>query len=167
MKLIKTSKDSHHSGHYFLNDDKEFALGSTDRNWCIRAVSKIPLYVLSLKNCQTIERGYDLDLLVDEYANGKSSSDVFKEAHKKDFKEGFQKALEILHDKKFSEYEAYRIWKAGQEYWKTSGESITFEELIERRKELLQQTEWDVEFEMDEMNKPKFDDDGFIILKRL
>ena len=31
----------------------------------------------------------------------------------------------------YTEEQAYQIWKAGQEYWKTSGSSITFEELIE------------------------------------
>ena len=35
---------------------------------------------------------------------------------------------------KYSEEEAKTIWRAGQEYWKTSGESITFEELIEQFK---------------------------------
>ena len=30
----------------------------------------------------------------------------------------------------YSEEDARKIWHAGQEYWKTSGESITFEELI-------------------------------------
>ena len=34
----------------------------------------------------------------------------------------------------YSEEEARKIWHAGQEYWKTSGESITFEELIEHFK---------------------------------
>ena len=34
----------------------------------------------------------------------------------------------------YSEEEARKIWYAGQEYWKTSGESITFEELIEQFK---------------------------------
>ena len=34
----------------------------------------------------------------------------------------------------YSEEDARKIWHAGQEYWKTSGESITFEELIEQFK---------------------------------
>jgi hypothetical protein len=32
----------------------------------------------------------------------------------------------------YTEEQAYEFWKAGQEYWKTSGSSITFEELIEQ-----------------------------------
>ena len=34
----------------------------------------------------------------------------------------------------YTEEQAYEIWKAGQEYWKTSGRSITFQELIEKYK---------------------------------
>ena len=113
---------------------------------------------LSLKNCQAIENGYDLD----ELAKLSYKCDPYiAEYLEQEFKRGFQKALEILGDKKFSEYETYRIWKSGQEYWKTSGESITFEELIERRKELLQQNEWYVTFNPDELDK-----DGCLILKR-
>jgi hypothetical protein len=37
-------------------------------------------------------------------------------------------------DKKYTEEEAKIIWKGGQEYWKTSGNSITFEELTEKLK---------------------------------
>jgi uncharacterized protein YbaR (Trm112 family) len=33
--------------------------------------------------------------------------------------------------KGYTEEQAKQIWKAGQEYWKTSGSSITFEKLIE------------------------------------
>jgi hypothetical protein len=35
---------------------------------------------------------------------------------------------------KYNEEEARIIWRAGQEYWKTSGDSITFEELTEKLK---------------------------------
>lgn len=34
--------------------------------------------------------------LADVYANGKSSSSVFREAHKRDFIAGFEKALSLL-----------------------------------------------------------------------
>lgn len=37
-------------------------------------------------------------------------------------------------ERMYSEEEAYAIWTAGQEYWKTSGESKTFEEFIEQFK---------------------------------
>ena len=51
------------------------------------------------------------------------------------FKEAIEQAKEIEKQQKgYSEEEAYKIWKAGQEYWKTSGASITFEELIKQFK---------------------------------
>lgn len=45
------------------------------------------------------------------------------------------KAKEMEKQQKgYSEEEARAIWRAGQEYWKTSGDSITFEELTEKLK---------------------------------
>lgn len=44
-----------------------------------------------------------------------------------------EEALEQV-ERMYSEEEVKAIWKAGQEYWKTSGSSITFEELIEQFK---------------------------------
>ncbi len=35
----------------------------------------------------------------------------------------------------YTEEQAKEIWRAGQEYWKTSGASITFEELTEKLKQ--------------------------------
>jgi hypothetical protein len=56
----------------------------------------------------------------------------------------YTQALEDNKEKKYTENQAKQIWKAGQEYWKTSGASITFEELTER---MINQskTEWEVE----------------------
>jgi hypothetical protein len=46
--------------------------------------------------------------------------------------EQWQKAIEMEKEQKgYTEEQAKQIWKAGQEYWKTSGSSITFEELTE------------------------------------
>jgi hypothetical protein len=43
-----------------------------------------------------------------------------------------KKAKEMEKKQKgYTEEQAKQIWKAGQEYWKTSGSSITFEELTE------------------------------------
>lgn len=160
---------------------------------------------LSLKNCEAIANGYDLDELEElawkefpynewEYSNG-SFGDINEES-RESFIIGFKKAFEILGNKTFSKYESYKIWKAGQEYWKTSGESITFEELIERKGELLQQSEWNVEIEMEEViigqcdcechsntgimvmhfmpccnpkvvSNPKLDSNGCLILKKI
>jgi hypothetical protein len=43
----------------------------------------------------------------------------------------YNKAKETL----YTEEQAREIWRAGQEYWKTSGASITFEELTEKLKQ--------------------------------
>jgi hypothetical protein len=45
----------------------------------------------------------------------------------------FEQAKEMEKEQRgYTEEQAKQIWKAGQEYWKTSGSSITFEELIEK-----------------------------------
>lgn len=58
-------------------------------------------------------------------------------AYEKGFIEGYQESTKWQQEQdknKFSEEEVKAIWKAGQEYWKTSGKSITFEELTEQFK---------------------------------
>jgi hypothetical protein len=50
----------------------------------------------------------------------------------KRFQSIYEQAKEMENEQKgYTEEQAKQIWKAGQEYWKTSGSSITFEELIE------------------------------------
>ena len=139
---------------------------------------------LSLKNCQAIERGYDLDELADKFAKTKSSHSTFQNTHKRDFREGFQKALEILGDKKFSEED---VRKAITGFY--MDDKILIESNINKQIQSLQQNEWDVEIEMedcftkneevyvDETNargnysthskKPKLDADGCLVLKRV
>lgn len=88
---------------------------------------------LSLKNCQAIERGYDLDELVKE-----RFGEAFWHDGDKYFKEGFKKALEILGDKKFSLEDMKKVYLNTSKYeW--------FGDCIKS----LQQTEWDVEIVMD------------------
>lgn len=47
---------------------------------------------------------------------------------------GFIEGAKWQSERMYSEQEAYAIWKAGKEYWRTSGASITFEELLEQFK---------------------------------
>jgi hypothetical protein len=50
----------------------------------------------------------------------------------KDKRKIIEQAKQMEKEQKgYTEEQAKQIWKAGQEYWKTSGSSITFEELIE------------------------------------
>ena len=135
-----------------------------------------PMGKLSLKNCQAIENGYDLDELSWkffpyhewEYSNG-SFGDI-NEENRETFKIGFQKALEILGDKKFSEDEL-----------KLAFFHVQNEPTFDVFKESLQQTEFDVEIEMEPYVKyvpkslatvfptggvrPKLDADKCLILK--
>ena len=140
--------------------------------------------MLSLKNCQAIENGYDLDEVVE---------DIVKTIVPNDRGEGiwygtsmavgklcFQKALEILGDKKFTEEDVRKAFESGYE---TLESDRTYNEHYEEMIQSLQQTEWDVEIccyigngdkESDSFKDPfvtntgipKLDSNGCLILKR-
>jgi hypothetical protein len=108
-----------------------------------------PIGKLSIKNCEAIENGYDLDELAGEYANKELNEELTSKSgnfygFSSSFKEGFQKALSILGDKKFSEDDM----KNGIEYGiqsvlqavpgVTSAQSV-----LDSYKQSLQQTEWE------------------------
>lgn len=115
---------------------------------------------LSLKNCQAIENGYDLMKLAEE--NSHKYYDVKTtdwHCNYNGFFSGFQKALEILGDKKFTKEDMGRIMVYGYDK-STENEylsRIPFDEYIQS----LQQTEWSVTF-----NPEEKDADGCLILKR-
>ena len=132
---------------------------------------------LSLKNCQEIERGYDLDELAEDWCmkseNNWSNNNNEVGDNYGSYKEGFQKAIEILGDKKFSGGDMEEAFADGQlnqlhnqKYFSGSKAYI----------QSLQQTEWDVEIVMEYVGKiklnklhemkPKLDADGCLILKR-
>jgi hypothetical protein len=135
---------------------------------------------LSIKNCEAIANGYDLDELASERLSTRFDENsgyhkfVFVEA----YKEGFLKAMEILGDKKFSINDMEKLMFATLEFTDTQEEGETypfFKSFIQS----LQQTEWDVEivtkpytevgegFELESKREPKLDKDGCLILKRL
>lgn len=127
--------------------------------------------ILSLKNCQAIGRSYNFDEYDEAiaYASefGHPSPEGFSDeqiGRLHGFIDGFQKALEILGDKKFSEEDMkkaiYIAWEGGD---------LASTHIIES----LQQTEWDVEIVMDvcgdkvyAVPEPFLDTDGCLILKR-
>ena len=132
-------------------------------------------YKLSLKNCQAIERGYDLD----ELFNKVDESIDYHEFDFTSFRLGIETILELMGDKKFSEEQLREAFFHVQN-------SPFFNEFIKS----LQQTEWDVEIVMKNVidetkivgaikgvkgsgNKittykqiPKLDVDGCLTLKR-
>lgn len=153
---------------YILFDEKGIPIGHTPNVLNNNTFSK-----LSLKNCQAIERGYDLEELANkEYLDGYDTTNLCRLA----FKDGFQKALEILGDKKYSEEDMIRVFDLGFNTgvgWENGEDKINLKEHIQSL-----QTEWDVEVEMeqvydglDEMAQPqyskqrKLDADDCLILK--
>jgi hypothetical protein len=168
-KLIKTGVN------YLLEDDKGVVIAST-------SINKEGLS-LSLKNCQAIERGYDLEELAElslRRIDGEPVNVFFQQI----FKLGFRKALELNTDKRFTLKEMVDCWNKAltyQDHKETLGEHI----------KSLQQTEWDVEIEMEYIGncngnnddgcfmdspghncgcferKPKLDENNCLILKRV
>ena len=138
-----------------------------------------PMVKLSIKNCEAIENGYDVFKL----AYDSSKEFLIESTHSPSFtfgyEQGFQKALEILGDKKFTLEEMMNCWNKAlkfQDHKETLGEHI----------QSLQQTEFDVEIEMENSlsngyknqpdniigfiaeykSVPKLDSEGCLILKR-
>ena len=130
-----------------------------------------PIGKLLVKNCEAIERGYDYDLdeIAKEYAEGKSSSDVFRKAHEEDFIAGFKKALEIIGDKKFNYGHLDKMFTCGKLYQDSRNNAYSFDNVLSK----FEQTEFDIEIEMTEdwydgfKLTPKLDSDGCLILKRI
>lgn len=98
-------------------------------------------YKLSLKNCEAIERGYDLDEVVEDIVKtivpNDRGEDIWYGTSMAVGKLCFQKALELMGDKKFSEDDMRIAFFHVQN-------SPFFNEFIKS----LQQTEWDVEIVM-------------------
>lgn len=189
-KLIKDHTD------YHLVDDEQFIIGTTDKSM----LSCTDKYKLSFSNCQAIERGYDLDELIDielkKLPYTKHLDDgQFNDGQLAGFELGaewaFQKALELMGNKKFSEEDM----KNGIEYGIQSvlqaipGVTST-QDVLDSYKQSLQQTEWDVEIITENVcgrcysnntdecwsakecsdgkydySKPLLDEDGCLILK--
>lgn len=107
---------------------------------------------LSVENCKAVESGYNLDELTADYmtlfparANDHDRA-LFRGGMKDGFREGFQKALSIFRDKKFSEEDMRIAYDAGASNIDGDGDPIDdvdmdFEGIIHS----AQETEWDVE----------------------
>jgi len=188
MKLIK-----HGHSYALLRNDKLIAFAHPEDFTNDNVIG-----TLSLNNCQAIERGYDLDELSRKIreeeelqikigkslAEGITASLHFEEGVRK----GFQKAIEILGDKKFTEEDVVRIVDFTlKDARKAVVWSETYHEFVAKDAiQSLQQNEWEVEVEMEyqdmtgkwfskptilsELNRPerpKLDAEGFLILKRI
>lgn len=155
-KLIK-----HGHSYALLKDGKLIAFAHPEDFSNDHTIGK-----LSLKNCQAIERGYDLDELVESRYPIKNTGAMFMPNRheviniyrQEGFIEGAKTILEILSDKKFSEKDMLKAFITGVFTDETSDHDFEFTELMKD----LQQTEWEVTFNPDEK-----DSDGCLILKRL
>lgn len=164
-KLIKLTL---HDG-YRLDDENGLLIASTLES------SKNKL---SLKNCQAIQCGYDLDDLASQkypientgtmfMPNRHEVSNVFRQ---EGFKAGFQKALDLMADKKFTDEDIYEAFHSGER-----GDRFELGELLDSH----QQTQWDVIVKMEDVmtfaNMPKegenrvyeLDADGCLILTKI
>ena len=154
-----------------------------------------PIGKLSIKSCQAIENGYDLDELVNRAFDNMGYHSTVTPHEEKQFKLGymvaFREVLEILGDKRFDEEDILIAieggYHAGINY--NVDEEEQGDKIIRLKDNLivsLQQTEWDVEIEMEcpqckeygyisecrnvcnkKFIQPKLDADGCLILKRI
>ena len=117
---------------------------------------------LSLKNCQAIERGYDLDELAKADAdlryNQPGEEDLWL-TRVTGIEYGFNLALKILGDKKFSKEDAKRLFELGIEHGHRDG--YVGLNYTNKCIQSLQQNEWEVS-----CNPDVKDADGCLILKR-
>ena len=148
---------------------------------------------LSIKNCEAVVNGYDLDELFNKIDN----SIDYREFDLTSFKLGAKNILELLKDKKFSDNDMISAYNQGANdgarYESACGDHDSYEQMkeaqdehVESEKEFiqsLQTNEWDVEIccyvanandDLDSFNSPlitntgvpKLDADGCLILKR-
>jgi len=182
-KLVKEYED------FYLISDKEIESGdeyvkldNRPRTLLLGttvASAKVPK--LSLENCISIEKGYDIEELAKKSSHTQA---LFNDiaCYETGFIRGFLASVEILGDKKFSEEDMLKSFITGVFTDEASDHDFEFTELMKD----LQKTEWEVEIlevENDEVysvsdtmkvahNKAfdgvlfKHDVDGCLILKR-
>ena len=156
-------------------EDNEYYLVDGNSNDTVATTDKVLLkeydgYMkkLSFKNCEAIANGYDLNDIINE------NCDKWNTEKANGIEIGFQKALEILGDKKFSEDDLDKVIEMSRDI-----RYITYS--IDDIIQSLQQTEWDVEIviECGEVKQcecssnenclnpqPKLDADGCLILRK-
>lgn len=135
---------------YFLKKrDNEFWLESRSENHCIVIAEQEPdvndlTSKLSIKNCQAIERGWDLDELVEQEFSkfDQEARIIYRRQLQESLANMFKKALEILGDKKFSEDDVIKCMKDsyGLKYFSE-------QKMVDNLKS-QQKTEWEVEIIM-------------------
>ena len=160
MKLIKTTK-----GHYILIDDTK---ETNDKDFIVGTSRDTNASKLSIKNCESIELGYDLDKIRNlakkdfhsELGEGpalnQSINSMLVKSYMNGSEFGFEKAIEILGDKKFNQYDVLDVVNhvlhkmvlfEGFDKQYLFPESVYYE--VTTKCQSIQQKEWDVEVEME------------------
>ena len=93
-KLIKKSENYYEL--YEVRTNLTLLIGSTDSEKKIDVYGKDAHKLLSLKNCQAIENGYDLDELAEEGVKFHEQDEIHRPNSENLYKKGFQKALELM-----------------------------------------------------------------------
>jgi hypothetical protein len=161
VRLIRTTTESYHMGHYFLNDENNLAIGSTDYEWCRRVCSIKPQYKLSKQNCDEIfgvvDVNSEVESIVKTICPDDRGEDVIYGTGMAVGIQCFNKAMELNKDKVFTLEDMKRAFKVGfsngfasdiisQDKLPTEKENL-FNEFI---KSIKQPTEIDVEIEMED-----------------
>lgn len=153
MKLIKNTFDGW--VHYYLKNSNGDTIGTTKHPFQPETILMakgrgIELVKLSHENCESIERGYDLEELINEtFDNMGYHSTVTpheENQFKLGYKLGFQKALELVGGHGFTKLDIVKAFRAGGSH--TLGSHKDFKQTHPNEKEYiqsLQQTEWDVD----------------------
>ena len=179
-KLYKTEKEN-----YVLVDPTK---GTYDDGYTLGTSRESQYNKLSMKNCQTIENGYDLDELTNRAFDNMGYHSTVTPHEEKQFKLGyrvaFREALEVNSDKRFTLKEMVECWNRALEFQ-------TYKETLGEYIKSLRQNEWDVEVVMQKIKDetkiigsvkgvkgsgskittyksvPKLDADGCLILRRM
>jgi len=173
--------------HKLIKHEEDYYCLLNDKGEVIADVNGVDILKLSLKNCQAVERGFDLDALAENWVftlNGHkwSNNDNTAGDNYGSFMAGAKTILAIFMDKKFTEEDIKSsiLFGRGMELWKE-------EEQIQNYIQSLKKNEWDVEicclmdcqgdYDVCENTSfdcelctntgvPKLDEDGCLILKK-
>ena len=158
---------------------EEYKLYSHDS--CIATTQESPYKKLSKQNCDEIFGVVNVEKLAESHAeecyerNGDPLEESYFENRKYNFKEGFNKAMELNKDKLFTEFDIIKAFEYGwnQRHFDKTDENELRE--IQKRfiQSLQQPTEIEVDVEMDicgdkvyAVPEERIDGNGCIILKK-
>lgn len=166
-KLIKHTEPD----FYFITNEDGSTFATTD-DWYFKNTKSC--LKLSMKNCKAIENDYpDVDKLAYDYSWNTQSDPEYGTTISA-YKKGFNKAMDLNKDKKFTLDDIRNAVYTGVKIGRGTPFIVpATDEYIES----LQQTEWDVNIEMETPpttyghsgwhEQPKLDTDGCLILKKI